>query len=217
MLLGIDDCSISSHDSTGCQAGLAHMFCPKDMHHALAFAYQVVGYDAAVAPPPDGFRAHDRGAVLDAKFSQACQACSERPREGIVRIVAKTAHAPIGVGGWLQPARLTSKSAKLGDMLIADLPQRQRFLKTFTIKLRICARARYRPHIDNKIDARLPKKIDEFNDCPGRVTYGEEAVRVGSNSILCVATSAHRRRSCFGYFQIKACIDFTGTEFEREH
>ena len=69
-------------------------------------------------------------------------------------------------------------------MLVANLPQRQRFWETFAIELRICARARYRPHIDNEIDAGFLKQIDEFDDCPGRVAYGEEAVRVGSNLIM---------------------------------
>ena len=65
-------------------------------------------------------------------------------------------------------------------MLIADLPRRQRFWKAFPIELRISARSWYRPYVDSQVDAGLPKQIDEFDDRPSRMAYGEEGARDGS-------------------------------------
>lgn len=53
---------------------------PKRMHDAFAFSEQVVGNNAAVAPPPDGFRAHDWASMPAAKLSQFRQAFGERLR-----------------------------------------------------------------------------------------------------------------------------------------
>lgn len=53
---------------------------PKSMHDAFAFSEQVVGNNAAVAPPPDGFRAHDWAAMPAAKLLQFRQAFGERLR-----------------------------------------------------------------------------------------------------------------------------------------
>ena len=62
-------------------------------------------------------------------------------------------------------------------MLIADLPRRQRFGEALLIELRVGARPGYRPYVDNEADARLSQEIDKFDDRPGRVAYGEKAVR----------------------------------------
>jgi hypothetical protein len=63
-------------------------------------------------------------------------------------------------------------------MLVADLPRLQRFRKALLIELRVGARPRHRPYVDNDDDAGLPQEIDKFGDRPGRVAYGEKGVRV---------------------------------------
>ena len=75
-----------------------------------------------VAAPSLG--AHDRAAVLAAQFSQLRKACGERRRQGIVGIVPKAPYPPIGVRRRFYISRLSSKTAKRGDMFIADLPRR---------------------------------------------------------------------------------------------
>jgi hypothetical protein len=65
-------------------------------------------------------------------------------------------------------------------MLIADLPRPQRFGKVFAIELRIGARSRYRPYVDNQVDPGRSKQINEFDDRPGRMAYGEKGARAGS-------------------------------------
>jgi hypothetical protein len=156
------------------------MRCSKDVHHALAFAEQVIGDDAPMAAPPDGLGAHDRAAVLAAQFSQLRKACGERLRQGIVGIVPKAPHPPIGVRRWFYIFRLSSKTAKRGNMSIADLPRRQRFGEAVAVELRIGTGSRHRPHVDDEIDAGLPEQIDKFGDRPGGMADGEECVRVGS-------------------------------------
>ena len=146
--------------------------------HLLACGEKVVGDDPAVAAPPDGFGAHDHAPVLTASFPEPGQAGGEGGCQGVVRIVPKAAHPPIGVGRGLSAARLSAETAELGDMLVADLPRRQRFREALLIELRIGARPRHRPYVDNEIDAGLPQEIDKFDDRPGRVAYGEKGVRV---------------------------------------
>src|SRR5690349_7732766 len=66
-------------------------------------------------------------------------------------------------------------------MLISDPPRRQRCRKAVFVELRIGARARHRPHIDNEIDTRFLKKFSELDDRTRGMAYGEEAVRFDSN------------------------------------
>ena len=176
---------------------------PKDVHHALALAEQVIGDDAPVATPPDGLGAHNRASVLRAQLPQPREAYGEGLGQGIVGVVAKPAHPPIGVGRWLGAARLSAKAAKRGDMFVADLPRGQRFGEAFTVELRISARPRHRPHVNDEIDAGFPKQIDEFGDRPGGMTDGEEGVRFGSSGIMaageCCRTSEElwSKQTCF--------------------
>ena len=71
---------------------------PENVHHLLACGQKVVGDDPAVAPPPDGFGAHDRASVPTAPFPQPRQAGREGRRQGIICIVLKALHPPIGIG-----------------------------------------------------------------------------------------------------------------------
>jgi len=181
MLPGINDRSIIGHDSAWRQAGLLDMTGPKDMHDAFAFCEQVIGNDAAVAPPPDGFRAHDCAAMPAAELSQLRQAFGERLGQRIVGVVAKTTYAPIAIGGRFRTTRPAPQAAKRSDMLIADPPRRQRSWKAFAVELRIGARTRHRAHIDDEIDTRLQKQFAELDDRARGMAYGEEAVRFDSN------------------------------------
>jgi hypothetical protein len=89
-------------------------------------------------------------------------------------------------------SRLSSKTAKRGDMFIADLPRRQRFGEAVVVELWIGTGSRHRPHVDDEIDAVLPEQIDEFGDRPGGMADGEECVRVSSgdmaNAVIATAS-----------------------------
>lgn len=65
-------------------------------------------------------------------------------------------------------------------MLVTDPPSCQRLGEAFAVELRIGARSRHRPYIDNKPDTVLLKQLDEFDDRPRRMTYGEKDARDGS-------------------------------------
>ena len=175
---GIDHRSIVANDGAGCQARHIDMRFSENVHHLLACGQKVVGDDPAVAAPPDRFSAHDHAPLLTAAFPEPRQAGGEGGRQGVVRIVPKAAHSPIGIGRGLSVARLSPQAAEFGDMLVADLPRRQRFGEALLIELRVGARPRHRPHVDNEVDAGLPQEIDKFDDRPGRVAYGEKGVRV---------------------------------------
>ena len=110
----------------------------------------------AVAAPPDRLSAHDHAAVFTAAFPKSGQPGDEGGRQGLVRIVSKAAHPPIGIGRGLSGAQLPPAAPEFGDMLVADLPGLQRSREGFLIELWIGARPRYRPYVDNEVDAGLP-------------------------------------------------------------
>jgi hypothetical protein len=151
---------------------------PENVLHLLPCGQKVVGNDPAVAAPPNRFSAHGHATLLTAALPEPSQAGGEGGCQSVVRIVPKAAHSPIGIWRGLSVARLPPQAAELGDMLIADLPRRQRFGEALLIELRVGARPRYRPYVDNQVDAGLPQEIDKFDDRPGRVAYGEKGVRV---------------------------------------
>ena len=113
------------------------------MHYLLACDKEVIGDDPAVAPPPNRFGANDYTSLLTASFPELGQAGSEGGCQGVVRIVPKAAYAPISIGRRLSAPRLSSETTELGDMLVADLPRRQRFREAFLIELRVSARPRH--------------------------------------------------------------------------
>jgi hypothetical protein len=177
---GIDHRPIVANDCAGCQARHIDMRFPENVHHLLACGEKVVGNDPAVAAPPDRFSAHDHAPVLTASFPEPGQAGGEGGCQGVVRIVSKAAHSPIGVGRGFSAARLSPQAAEPGDMLVADLPWRQRFGEALLIELRVGARPRHRPYVDNEVDTGLLQEIGKFDDRPGRVAYGEKRVRVAA-------------------------------------
>ena len=139
--------------------------------HLLPRGQKVIGNDPAVAAPPNRFSAHGHATLLTAAFPEPGQAGGKGGRQSVVRIVPKAAYAPIGIWRGLGIARLPPQAAELGNMLIADLPRCQRFGEALLIELRVGARPRYRPYVDNEVDAGLPQQIDKFDDRPGRVAY----------------------------------------------
>ena len=174
---GIDHRTIVANGA-GCQARHIDMRFSEDVFHLLACGEKVVGNDAAVAAPPDRCSAHDHAPVLPAAFPEPGQAGGEGGCQGVVRIVPKAAHSPIDIGRGFCAARLSPQAAEFGDMLVANLPWRQRLRQALLIELRVGARPRHRSYVDNEVDAGLPQEIDKFDDRPGRVAYGEKAVRV---------------------------------------
>ena len=110
---------------------------------------------------------------------QPRKANGEGLRQGVIRIIAKSPHAPIGVRRRFHAARLSAKAAELRDMLVANLLRPQHSREGFAVELRIGPRSRHRPHVDDEIDMGLPKQIDEFDDRSGGVTDREKGARLG--------------------------------------
>lgn len=174
----IDHCAIVVNDGAGCQARHIDMRFRENVLHLLPCGQKVVGNDPAVAAPPNRFSAHDHASLPTASFPEPGQAGGEGGCQGVVCVVPKAAHSPIGIGRRLGAARPSPQAAELGNMLVADLARLQRSGKCFQIKLRVGARPRYRPYVDNVVDAGLPQQIDKFGDRPGRMAYGVKGVRV---------------------------------------
>jgi hypothetical protein len=164
---GIDHRPIVANDGAGCQARHIDMRVPENVLHLLACGEKVVGDDPAVAAPPNRFGAHDYASMLTAVFPKQRQPRGERGRQGIVRVVPKAAHSPIGIRRGLSAARLSPEAAELGDMLVADLPRRERIREALLIELWVSARPRHRPYVDNEVDTGLPQEIGKFDDRPG--------------------------------------------------
>src|SRR5690606_37283566 len=93
---GIDDRTVGPRDRPvrqprGLRAAL------HDVRDGGARHDQIVGDDAAVAAPPDGFRAHDRAAALAADVDQMRQSLSKRGAERIVGIIVEAGVGPEAV------------------------------------------------------------------------------------------------------------------------
>jgi hypothetical protein len=176
----VDHSSVAANGSAGRQTRFVDMRRPEDVHDAFARGEEIVCDDTPMAAPPDGLGTHDRASMPPTPVSESRQTRCEGRRQRVVRIIAKTAHPPISIGRRSRAAHLSAEATKFGDMLIADLPRRQRLGKAFAIELRIGARSRYRPYVDDQVDARCPKQIDEFDDRPGRMAYGKKGARDGS-------------------------------------
>jgi hypothetical protein len=99
---------------------------PENVHHLLARGEKVVGNDPAAAAPPDRFSAHDHAPELTTAFPEPGQAGGEGSCQCVVRIVPKAAHSLISIQRGFGAARLSLEATELGDMLVADLPRRQR-------------------------------------------------------------------------------------------
>jgi hypothetical protein len=176
-LTGIDHGSVAANGGTRRQSCFFDMRCIEDVHNALTGSEEIVRDDPPVAAPPDGFGAHDRASMLATSDSESRETGGEWRRQRVVRIVAKTTHPPIGIERRFRAVCLSTVTTKLGDVLIADLPRRQRFGEALTIELWVGPRPWHRSYVDKKIDGWLPKQIDEFSDRPGRMTYGEKCAR----------------------------------------
>jgi len=120
----INDRAIITNDGARRQARLVDMVRPENVPHTLSDGQEIVGDDAAVAAPPNRFRAHDRASLSTAPLSQARETHSKRLCQGIIRIVAKTAHPPVGIWRRFREIDHSPMTTQFGDMLIADVRQR---------------------------------------------------------------------------------------------
>ena len=78
---------------------------------------QSVGDQRAVAPPGDGFRAHDHRGVRGGEIDEPGQILVEGRSLHVIRVAPKTGILPAGVDGILAGV---PKSAESGQMLIPD-------------------------------------------------------------------------------------------------
>ena len=132
---GVDHGSVVANHGARCQMCFIDMRRPEDVHNAFACGEEVVRDDTPMAAPPDGLGAHDRASVPATSVSEPRQTRCERQRQRVVRIIAKASHPPISVESEGSALRIfPRRPPSFGDMLIADLPRRQRFGEAFAIE-----------------------------------------------------------------------------------
>src|SRR2546430_1173775 len=93
---------------------------PENMEDGLPRADQVVGDEAPMALPPQGFRAHDRAALRAAQLAQHDEAGMKLVAHGVVGVVVKALVRPEGVHGRRDVYLSSPETPESGDVLIAD-------------------------------------------------------------------------------------------------
>src|SRR5437667_8907797 len=149
----------------------------ENMEDGLPRADQVVGDEAPMALPPQGFRAHDRAALRTAQLAQHDEAGMELVAHGVVGVVVKALVRPEGVHGRRDVYLSSPETSESGDVLIADRAAGQRPGKHVLVELRIRARARNGPNVDDQPHLRARQQLDELGDRSGGVADGEKRER----------------------------------------
>src|SRR6266704_1325071 len=145
---GVGERSILSALGGRREMGSRHVVRPENMEDGLPRADQVLGDEAPMAPPPQGFRAHDRASLRTAQLAQHDEAGMELVAHGVVGVVVKALVRPEGVHGRRDAYLSSPETSESGDVLIADRAGGQRPGKNVLVELRIRARARNGPNVD---------------------------------------------------------------------
>ena len=88
----------AAHDARGRRVGmLLRLRSPEDVGHQPPFRLEYVCYEGAVAAPPHGFRAHDRGALTSCKCLEFTQPARELFARDVIGVAAKAFVPPAGV------------------------------------------------------------------------------------------------------------------------
>src|SRR4051794_32059232 len=103
-----------------------------DVEYIDAARLKVVGDQGAMALPPDGFGAHDGGALAPGKLQQALDARVERRGLHVVGVAAKGGVAPGRIGRI--GARLAA-AAELGEGQVLDTRSGERAAHLLAVEL----------------------------------------------------------------------------------
>lgn len=146
-----------------------------DVKDIVAGRLEVIGDERAMALPPQGFGAHDGGALCAGESEQALDAGAEFRGHHEIRIAAKSFIAPDGV--WGIRAR-PAASAEFGKMDIIDARIGKRFGEIFLAEMRQAARAGKTADVSEGLDALGSEHFEELFDAAIRVANGPERDRV---------------------------------------
>ena len=119
---------------------------------------EIVRNNPAMASPPDGLGAHHGRPRRMSGLAQDFRALSESPRSWRSRRNCESSRCPRRRWSRARRRAGSAQAAERSQMPIADLEFRQRGGKNVTIELRVGARARHGPHVDDEPDLRLPQQ-----------------------------------------------------------
>jgi hypothetical protein len=129
---------------------------------------QIIGYQRAMAAPPENFGAHDRRTLPIDGVEEAGDASLELLGLHVIGIASKGAAAPGSVGG---SGIGTAAAAELGEMKVFDARPGKRLRQQLRIEMRIGAGAGELPHIGEKFYLMPLQHRDELLDRMCRVSY----------------------------------------------
>lgn len=132
------------------------------MIDGVAVQQEMVGDDAPVASPPDGFRAHQGQASVGAEGDNLIERGGECLAQGVIGIILETLHPPHGIEVGIDTGLLRPAPAQRGIMPVSDLNLCEIGRQSIDVEDRVASRPRKRSDIDQQIDTSLTQHADEF-------------------------------------------------------
>lgn len=111
--------------------------------------------------PPQSFSAHDDAALGMSKLAQSPEPGPKALAHGIIRVVVKALVLPERIGDRRHFWLLVAQTSESGDVLVSDPECGQRCREKIAVVLRIVARTRNGPNVDNEMYVRAPEQPDE--------------------------------------------------------
>jgi hypothetical protein len=132
-----------------------------------------VGEEAAVAAPPLGLRAHDRGAGLAGEREQPLEPALELLRGHVVGITLELADPPPAVS---RVAGRIAPPAELRKVAVYDPALAERPLELGRVEVGHPPRAREAAHIGHRLDPGPPEQVEEGAELVRRVADRENPI-----------------------------------------
>lgn len=171
---------------------------PHDVEHCCAVGDQIVGDDTAVAPPPYGFRTHDRTAPTAPLTKQIFKTRMELRRQRVVSVVVEAFIRPECIDVRRYGTGFAAEAAERSQVLIANVEGCQSFRQCVHVELRIGSGPRNRSDVHNPIDNRFTQQLDKLLEASVGMANREEGTGHAAPSSRMVERAALVRRDVIG-------------------
>lgn len=133
-------------------------------------------HDPPMAAPPQRFRAHDRAMPQPAQVAEPRKAGVEGRAHRIVGVIVEALVLPERINAQCHVALPAATPAQRRDVLVGDRALRKRPRQRIAVELRIGARMRYCPDVDDLGHVGASQKCDEIADGAPRMADGVKGV-----------------------------------------
>ena len=195
---GVDDHAVGLDEGTCGQAGRLGAAMPHDVEHSCPVGDQMVDDDTAVAPPPYGFRTHDRAAPVAPLTKQILKTRMELRRQCVVSVVVEAFICPECIDVRRHGTGFSAEAAERSHVLIANVEGCQSFRQRVHVELRIGPGPRNCSDVHDPIDSRFTQQLDKLLEASVGMADREEGKGHAAPSSCMVERAALVRRDVIG-------------------